>query len=245
MEKVQLVNNSANNYPRGEPVIALRPFMSPQKMAAPSFEVVAGPACSVVERAPDIMTFLDNSLPAMYRGQTCVSVSLDAEEVFDKSFPGDLQKKIELQNLEPARLWLEICESTVLSETARQRVIPELADCGFRVVVKRFIADSTGFDILASPHIAGIKVSAPVVAGLPRSILARRFLRGLQTLANAVNKQLIIDGVETLSQVLWLETVGCKIFQGSLYGPAMPPCRARRFIVEGRQHVAPIVLSRV
>ncbi|MDK8462224.1 EAL domain-containing protein [Marinobacter sp. SS13-12] len=239
------MNEPVAQYTKHEPVIELRPFVSPGSFAAPSFEVLAWSARSVVGVAPAILNFFDCSLPAIYRGTTRVSFSLDAGEVFDKSFPQDLLKEIEWHNIDPPRLWLEICESSVLNETAWQRVIPELADCGFKVVVKRFIADYSGFDILASPHIAGIKAAPPVVAALPYSILPRRFLKGLQSLANAVNKQLIVDGVETLGQALWLEAMGCEMLQGSFYGPAMDASKARSFILEGRQCIAPIVFNPV
>ncbi|KMQ73071.1 EAL domain-containing protein [Marinobacter subterrani] len=183
--------------------------------------------------------------PIAYRGKTRVSVSLDDGEVFDKAFPEYFLRKIRSQAIEPTRIALEVCESAVLSEAAWQRVIPELARCGFRVMVKRYIADNAGFDVLASPHIAAIKVAPQVIAELPGSILARRFLRGLQALANAINKQLIVDGVETLGQALWLEALGCKTFQGTFYGLAMDARNVRHFVLEGRQHASPIVFKPV
>ncbi len=245
MEKVQFVNESVDNDTKGKSVISLRPFVSPGKVATPIFEVLARPTRSIVDEASSILNFLDGSLPSTYRGKTQVSVGLDAGEIFDKSFPEDFLGRIRLQNIEPSRIWLEICESAVLHETAWQRVIPELAGCGFRVVVKRYFADSSGFEVLASPHVSGIKVAPPVVAELPGSVLARRFFKGLQSLANAVNKQLIIDGVETLAQALWLEAMGCEILQGGYYGSAMGAGKARHFVLERRQQVALTVLNRL
>ena len=230
----------ADEYAKGKSDIALRPIVSSREGVTPRFEVLALSDRPVVDHIPGILAFLDDSLPATYRGKTRVSVSLDDGEVFDKAFPEYFLGKIRSQGIKPTRIALEICESAVLSEAAWQRVIPELARCGFRVVVKRYIADNAGFDVLASPHIAAIKVSPQVVAELSGSILARRFLKGLQALANAINKQLIVDGVETLVQAIWLEAMGCKTFQGTFYGPAMDARKARHFVLEGRQHAAPI-----
>lgn len=237
------MNENADNDMKGESLIALRPFVSPGQIIAPSFEVLARPARPLVDEVSGVLHFLDDNLPSMYRGKTQVSVSLDAGEVFDKSFPEDFLGRIRHQNIEPSRIGLEICESAVLSETAWRRVVPELAGCDFRIVVKRFVADNSGFDVLASPHISGIKIAPPVVAGLPGSFLARRFLKGLQSLANAVNKQLFIDGVETIGQALWLESMGCETLQGAYYGSYIDAGNARDFVLARRQHVAPTVLS--
>lgn len=239
MERVQLVDKSANNDSIGEPDVAVRPYVFMEEVAAPCFEVLTCSARSVIEQASGILHFFDGSLPAAYRGRSQVSVSLDAREVFDKSFPEGLLKKVRLRNIEPSRIWLEICEGSVLSETAWQQAIPTLAGCGFRVVVKRFIADNSDFDILASPHIAAIKVDPQVVSELPGSILARQFVRGLHRLSNAIEKQLVIDGVETIGQALWLEAMGCDALQGSYYGAAMDVRTARRFVLEKQQHVSP------
>lgn len=239
------MNEAAYEYTKGESDITLRPVVSSREIATPRFEVLTLSARPLVDNIDGILNFLDDSLPTIYRGKTCFSVSLDDGEVFDKSFPEYFLGKMRLQNIEPPRIELEICESAVLSETAWQRVIPDLAGCGFGVVVKRYIADNLDFDVLASPHIAAIKVAPQVVAEIPGSMLARRFLRGLQALANAINKQLIVDGVETLGQALWLEAMGCEMFQGTFYGPAMNARKARQFVHEGRQHVSPIVFEPV
>lgn len=243
MERVQLVNESANGCAKGKSDIVLRPILSSRKTAAPNFEVLALPARPVVDNIPSILNFLDNNLPVSYRGKTRVSVSLDSGEVFDKSFPQYFLGKVGLQNINPTRIALEICEGTLLNETAWQQVVPELACSGFKVVVKRYIADNPDFDVLASPYIAAIKISPQVVAQLPESTLARRFLRGLQALANAINKQLIIDGVETFGQALWVEAMGCEAFQGAYYGSAIGVGEARRFVLEGRQYTSPILFE--
>lgn len=233
------MDKSANNDSICEPDVAVRPYVFMEKVATPCFEVLTCSPRSVIDRASDILHFLDDSLPAAYRGKSRVSVSLDAREVFDKSFPEGLLKKVRLRNIQPSRIWLEICEGSVLTETAWQQVIPTLAGCGFRVVVKRFIADNSDFDILASPHIAAIKVDPQVVSELPGSILARQFVRGLHRLSNAIEKQLVIDGVETIGQALWSEAMGCDALQGSYYGAAMDVRTARRFVLEKQQHVSP------
>lgn len=235
------MNKMADQYAMEQPDFALRPFVSTVKIA-PRFEVLPLSTQSVLCKAPGILKLFDERLPGDFRGKTCVSVSLSGGELHDKSFPSDFVKILRSQNIVPARVELEVGESAVQDETAWRKIIPELAGLGFRVAVKRFIADSAGFDVLASPHIFAIKIAPQAIVGLADSRLARRYLKGLQSLARAINKPLIVDGVDTVGQALWVEAVGCQTFQGDFYGPRMGPEEARRFVLEGRHQVTPSVI---
>lgn len=243
MEKVPLVKDSVEIYRQGNSVIMLRPFRSVGKIAIPSFEVLPWSAGAAFDEAPSIVNFLDENVPVTCRGRASVSVSLGDRDVSDTSLPEYLMDQARQQNIDPSRMWLEISETAASSGIAWKQVVPELAGYDFPIMVNRFISDQSGFDILASPHVAGIKLAPAVIANLPASQPARRYLKGLQTLVTAVNKQLIVDGVETLGQALWLKSVGCQTFQGPFYGNAMELFRAPNYMLERRQQIVPTVIE--
>ncbi|WP_375194034.1 EAL domain-containing protein [Marinobacter sp.] len=222
--------------------LLLRPFVSVAGIAPPHFEVLSVSTRSALGRVVEVLGFFDEHLPGPFKGITGVTLGLAHKTSYDESLPWDLLCALRSRDIAPARVGLEVSESVVRNDTVWQSVVPGLADHGFRVGVKYYFADSAGFDVLASPYISSIKTDPRVIKGLARSKPARQYLRGLKTLAHALDKSLIVEGVDTIGQALWLEAMGCHTFQGDVYGPAMAPREALRFVLEGRQRVAPTII---
>lgn len=225
------------------PDLALQPLITPGQKGFPCFGVLPEAGPEVIQKTLRLLEHLDNSLPSKYLGDVSVTISLTTSTLFDKSFPKYLIERTQSTNIDPVRIKLEIKETSMRDVSIREQAIPELSGYGFGIVVSNFLADDGSFSVLSNPHVGAVKLHKSVVTALPRSMKARRFLKGVRTLAEALDKQVIIDGVETFTQALVLEQMGMGTFQGSYYGKPLDANQVEDFVVQQRQQVLPIAFK--
>lgn len=231
---------SANNFQKGWSDIRLQPFVYLVNPERPWFELLSESGHGIVHRSPGLLRYLDNHLPSMHSGQTGVSVSLDADTLRDKSFPEYLLEKARADHIAPSRIQLTIDDGLIPDA---EKAMSELARCGFRLMVDRFIADRRFFDVLTNPHVSVIRLDSHLACEMPRSMHACGLVKGLKALADLLDKQLVVAGVETFSQALAFEALGCDTFQGSYYADAIGLDQALAFVRQGQHKVAPTALK--
>jgi len=67
-----------------------------------------------------------------------------------------------------------------------------------------------------------LKVDRSFVTGLPVDDDAKTLVASVLSLAHALGKTTVAEGIETDGQAGFLASLGCDIGQGYLYGKAMP-----------------------
>lgn len=172
-----------------------------------------------------------------------VSINLCADTLASRNFVSQLKRRLLATGMEAGRLKLEIAEAALGAADAYRDVIPRLADAGIACVIDDFISGYADFGMLTTPHISAIKVDPAVTASLTGSEMARRFLRGLLMLVESMNKRLVVMGVDSREQFLFLDAIGCNQYQGSYFGKPMVADRLPKFIREFRQRPMPGIFS--
>ena len=69
----------------------------------------------------------------------------------------------------------------------------------------------------------------PVI--LPADADTRAVAAAILAMARALELEVVAEGVETREQLKALRTLGCELFQGHLFGMAMPPDPLRRWLM--------------
>lgn len=231
------MTNSADIFQQEWSDITLRPFVSLAKSARPWFEVQCESGRDVIQEIPGLLQHLDDHLPVTYAGETGIAINLGTRALLDASFLENFLAQIRARQITPSRLRLMINDRRIPDSG---EVISELANCGLQLMADRFIADHRLFDVLANPHVNVIRLDVHMARDILRSALARRLVKGLKALADELNKQLIAAGIESFSQALAFESLGCDTFQGPYYGDGMTVDQALVFAREARQIVTPV-----
>lgn len=163
----------------------------------------------------------------------CAATLTSADTPSGKEFLAELTQRLKEADISPEKLQLEISENAMLSDEARDRVIPALAANGFPIAIDEFISGYSHFAALGHPDISTIKIDKAVSLNISGTEIPSRFVRGLLLLVEALNKNLVIVGVQSKEQFQLLEVIGCSRYQGSYFSPPMPiaevPCFINHF----------------
>jgi len=120
--------------------------------------------------------------------------------------------------LKPEQLILEITESEMVKESeAFFAVIEDIRAAGIRLALDDFGAGYAGLSLLADLMPDKIKLDRAITNGIHENGPRQAILHSVFEFANATGSHLIVEGVETFDEWLWLNNTGVRKFQGFLF----------------------------
>ena len=142
------------------------------------------------------------------------SVNVSSRQLARPDFPQLLRAVLGGADLEPARLMLEITESTVAADgPGTLNTMRELAELGVVLAIDDFGTGLSSLDRLERLPISTLKIDKSFVARLAEGNDAR-LLRGFHSLAAAMGIDTVVEGIETPEQLYTLIGLGYKLGQG-------------------------------
>ncbi|GAA3451905.1 putative bifunctional diguanylate cyclase/phosphodiesterase [Dactylosporangium matsuzakiense] len=163
-----------------------------------------------------------------------ISVNLSPRQVQDPAVTLYVQQTLRHSGLDPDRLTLEITES-LLSEDADVAAsrLAELKALGVRLAVDDF---GTGYSSLSRLHafpIDILKIPKPFVDGVARGPEHSALARAILDLAQALDLQVVAEGIEDAAQARELARLGCPIGQGFHFSRAVPEREFAQLLTRG------------
>ena len=154
-----------------------------------------------------------------------VAVNISGRQLLDPGLTEVVRRALDVSGLPAQALALEITESALVDEAQHVRVmLCELRAMGVRVLLDDF---GTGFSSLAYLKrfpVDALKIDQTFVAGLLTDPEDRAIVSAIIGIAEALDLDLIAEGVETEPQATELGRLGCEIAQGFHYGrPTLEP----------------------
>ncbi len=154
-------------------------------------------------------------------GALAMVVELSPLELVDPALPGHVLQVLARHGLAPEALVLRLTRAALLPHwrAALRRTLAALAASGVLVTLDDSPrAQSVVATVLDLP-IRRIAVSPEVVRRLPGDRSSRALVRALAAAASELGMDVVATGVETEAQAAALDALGCRLAQGSLYGP--------------------------
>ncbi|NCC28230.1 MAG: EAL domain-containing protein, partial [Gammaproteobacteria bacterium] len=153
------------------------------------------------------------------------SLNLSACSLQDTGFVAALQEVLaRYPSIDPARLLFEIIESEALRDIeTTASVIRACAVLGAHFALDGFgngYASLTDFRCLPAQV---VKIDQTVVRDILRSRDGRSLVKGVIGIANAFQREVIAEGVESAAHGLLLMDLGCTLAQGYGIADPMPP----------------------
>lgn len=144
-----------------------------------------------------------------------VSVNVSARQLNEASLVDDFAAILSETSADPARLLLEITETSLMADVETNlRILRRLAELGLRVAVDDF---GTGYSSLAQLTrlpVNVLKIDRAFVDGLEKSEESRTIIRAVIGIGRSLGLKLVAEGVETGTQMRELCTYGCDMIQG-------------------------------
>ena len=144
-----------------------------------------------------------------------VAVNLSPRSLQDPSFIEELERLLHTWGVAPARLDLEITESTIIPNPRRAiEALEELRRLGVGLVLDDFGTGYSSLTFLRKLPVDTIKIDRSFVVNMARSESDRVIVRSLVDLAHNLDMRVIAEGVEDAPVWEALAALGCDAAQG-------------------------------
>lgn len=118
-------------------------------------------------------------------------------------------------DIAPDRLKLEITESSFMRDPETQlALIAKLQDYGFHVEIDDFGSGYSSLNMLKDMKADVLKIDMGFLRETEAADRTKIILNMIIELAKKLDMVIVVEGVETKDQVMYLTTVGCDLFQG-------------------------------
>lgn len=120
--------------------------------------------------------------------------------------------------LRPERLELEITETSMMQTSANaEHTISALRKMGIRVALDDFGTGYSSLSHISTLHFDTIKIDRSFVADAAESLASATVVRAVTFIARELSISTVAEGVETIEQLEWIRSVGCREAQGYLF----------------------------
>ena len=164
----------------------------------------------------------------------CVSVNLSPAQFHEAGLRHKVERALQLYQLPPATLELEITETMMATEVDRAiAMLGELRAMGVRLAIDDF---GTGYSSLAYLKLFPVnllKIDRAFIRELPGNVKDGAIVSSVAAMAANLGFEVIAEGVETPAQAAFLLTRGVGLMQGFLFSPAVPPEAFARLVAKG------------
>ena len=153
-----------------------------------------------------------------------VAVNVSAETMAQPAFASSVIELLRASQLDPARLHLEVVESSFLQASSPLvEAMRTLAAAGCRWWADDFGTGFSSIEHLRDLPIHGIKLDVSFTRGLiTPDDRSASFARSLAALADSLGLDTVAEGIEVPEQAEILRACGWRLGQGWLYGKAGP-----------------------
>ena len=162
-----------------------------------------------------------------------LSVNISPRDFYLMDVSEELKRLVREYGVAPAKLRLEIVESTLIENSEeRMNILNSLHEAGFCLEMDDFGSGYSSLNLLREMPVDILKIDM-------------MFLRQETARANAIVRQIIAmtrelgvvsltEGVETRQQYDNLMEMGCQLYQGYWFAKPMPEADFERFIATGK-----------
>ncbi|WP_041659882.1 putative bifunctional diguanylate cyclase/phosphodiesterase [Acaryochloris marina] len=167
------------------------------------------------------------------RPQQKFNVNLSCGQLERSDIIPFLLSTIDVSGISPHDVVLEITESYLLADSVLvMKNLNEMNELGFSIFVDDFGTGYSSLSYLAKYPIHGIKIDRSFVRDLTESPESKELIRSMIAMADALNLQVVTEGVETLEQLQIMTELGCRYIQGFLFTRPMDAMQAETFLVD-------------
>ena len=151
-----------------------------------------------------------------------VSVNISANHLLQPVFAERLGQALERHaDVEPAQLELEVLESAALTDMDQAvEILERCMELGVQFSLDDFGTGYSSLTYLRKLPVHTLKIDQSFVRDMLVDPDDLGIVRGIIELANAFNREVVAEGVETLAHGALLRAMGCRVVQG--YGVARP-----------------------
>jgi diguanylate cyclase (GGDEF)-like protein len=158
--------------------------------------------------------------------EVCVSVNISAQQLLLPNFADTVEQLLQVTGLAGRYLQLEITESAAVSQPGSiETKLARLRSLGVKIWIDDFGTGYSHLNYLLQLPIDGIKIDRSFVREIGISSKGEEISKAILALATSLQLDAIAEGVETVEQLDYLQSLGCQKIQGFLFSTPLPSDR--------------------
>jgi cyclic di-GMP phosphodiesterase Gmr len=172
------------------------------------------------------------------RGLTLrVAINVSARQLVDTAVVRHFSEALQCANLDPCLVDLELTESCLIEdEAAAIDLITQFRELGAQVHLDDFGTGYSSLSQLGRIPLDVIKLDRSFVRSINTDRKAQALVRSMVAVAQALQLQVVAEGIETEAEELFMKGLGVEYVQGYLYSQPMPAAEFEQWLVD-RQKV--------
>lgn len=163
-----------------------------------------------------------------------IAVNLSTRQFIRNDLVSTVQRILQETGCAPGWLKLEITESLLLEDSKEiASMLATFNSMGLAISIDDFGTGYSALSYLNRFPVSQIKIDRSFVQGIPNDHDKTELVKAMISIAQALDLELVAEGVETQEQADCLLAKGCKLVQGYLFGKPMPKALFEEFIADG------------
>ncbi|MCR5279529.1 MAG: EAL domain-containing protein [Lachnospiraceae bacterium] len=151
-----------------------------------------------------------------------LSVNTTVTTLFDENFVPFLESLAKKYDLKEGNVCVEITEETELVNTEETgALIKKIRSFGYTFALDDFSMGHTSLQYLQHNQFDLVKLDGNLVKSILSNDRTREIINSIVYLSKSLNFKVLAEFVETVEQKEALENIGCLLYQGYLYSPAL------------------------
>ena len=169
----------------------------------------------VVDRVCEDMS----ALKARHGDHIAVAVNISANDLTHPDFLEKVKAIVQHHGAQPSDLILEITETAMMADTALAKdVIRTLSQSGFRIAVDDFGTGHSSLGTLATFELDELKIDRSFLSDILTQPARQRIFRAALDLGEALDLDVVVEGVEEEAIAAWLQQFPGLYGQGYYWG---------------------------
>ncbi len=172
----------------------------------------------IIERSVRDMT----SFRQCFGDRFKLSVNVTVTTLFEKKFTAFLQELAQKYDIKTGNVCIEITEETELVTTEETgELIKKLKQFGYTFALDDFSMGHTSLQYLQHNQFDLVKLDGNLVKSILKNDRTKEIINSIVYLSKSLDFKVLAEYVETQEQKEALEQIGCLIYQGYLFSPAI------------------------
>jgi diguanylate cyclase (GGDEF)-like protein/PAS domain S-box-containing protein len=164
-----------------------------------------------------------------------MTVNISPSQFYHGNLVETVQEVLRETQLDPQFLELELTETLSLDASeASINIMRQLKQLGVGLSLDDFGTGWSSLSYLTRFPLDRLKIDRAFMRGVPKDPVAGALVSGIIDLTRNLGMACIVEGIETMDQLRFLEARGCSEFQGFLFSPAVSASECSALMRGGR-----------
>ena len=161
-----------------------------------------------------------------------VGVNISRRQLTNRELERTVSRLVENKGLAPGTLKLELTESAAVASAGFRDKLRRLKKCGASLAIDDFGTGTSTLSELSNVPFDMVKIDKSfLLRGQSSKSDAGVILRSIVNLAHELGRSVVLEGIESEGDAVWLKEIGCDFGQGFYFAEPLSRHQVPDFIV--------------